>query len=127
MAPLPASRDTAVAHASGAAMVCCAAAEEPLSEGADFRASGPLLLPRSSLVCLRLPYVYSAPRGRTLVTKATAGELATPREAVLLPGWLCSASHLGGQAATTAPRRLPSSSSSQPPPPPQPPTSDSRG
>jgi hypothetical protein len=71
-----------------------AAAETALSGGAVFVASGPLLVPRDSLVCLRLPYFYNAGGGRLLLTKAAAGELATSRDAVLLPGWLRGASSL---------------------------------
>ena len=55
------------------------------------------MLPRDSLMCLRLPYLYSAPAngasmaeggGGCLLTRATAAEPSRAREAALLPGWL---------------------------------------
>ena len=92
--------DAAEPRAAGAVATAAArggagaAAETALSGGAVFVASGPLLVPRDSLVCLRLPYFYNAGGGRVLLTKAAAGELATSRDAVLLPGWLRGASSL---------------------------------
>ena len=94
--------DAAEPRAAGAVATAAArggagaAVETVLSGGAVFVASGPLLVPRDSLVCLRLPYFYNAGGGRVLLTKAAAGELAMPRDAVLLPGWLRGASSLEG-------------------------------
>ena len=52
-----------------------------------FEASAPLVLPPDSLVCLRLPYVYSH-AAQALLTPATAADSSKARRGVLLPHWL---------------------------------------
>ena len=95
-APLvPPSRDEADARGAGSSHGR-GAAGPPHGAGAPntpaegehfFEASGSLLLPRDSLVSLRLPYVY-ADGSQVLLTLATAAELSNARKGVLLPHWL---------------------------------------
>ena len=47
----------------------------------------PLMLPRDTFVCMRLPYVYAGPE-KVLLTKATASDAQLVCNAMLLPNWL---------------------------------------
>ena len=53
-----------------------------------------MLLPRGSLVVLRLPFLYYADGSPPLATAATAAEADAAPASFLLPGWL---SVVGGE------------------------------
>ena len=81
--------------------------------GACLSASSAVVLPRGTLACLCLPYLYTAPNGCALLTKAVASDMAdAARDAALLPRWLDLDANAGWEESSDAAWVLPKSRTS---------------